>query len=69
MTPAQRIEQLRDEIRGHDRRYYLEARPTISDRDYDRLMKELIDLERRHPELLAADSPTQRVGGDVQTEL
>ena len=69
MTPAQRIERLRDEIRGHDRRYYLESRPTISDREYDRLMQELIDLERQHPELATLDSPTQRVGGDVQTEL
>lgn len=69
MTPDQRIAQLRDEICEHDRRYYLEARPSISDRDYDRLMQELIDLERQHPELAADDSPTQRVGGDVQTEL
>ncbi len=69
MTPAQRISQLRDEIREHDRRYYALDRPTISDREYDRLMQELIDLEREHPELATADSPTQRVGGDVQTEL
>jgi DNA ligase (NAD+) len=69
MTPAKRIEQLREEIREHDRRYYLEDRPTISDREYDRLMQELIDLERGHPELVTPDSPTQRVGGDVQTEL
>src|SRR5262245_51462409 len=69
MTPAKRIEQLCEEIREHDRRYYLEDRPTISDREYDRLLQELIDLERAHPELAAADSPTQRVGGDVQTEL
>jgi DNA ligase (NAD+) len=68
-TPAQRIERLREEIREHDRRYYLEDRPSISDREYDRLMQELIDLERQHPELAALDSPTQRVGGDVQTEL
>jgi DNA ligase (NAD+) len=69
MTPAKRIDQLREEIRVHDRRYYDQARPTISDRDYDRLMQELIDLERQHPELVTPDSPTQRVGGDVQTEL
>src|SRR5262245_34761140 len=68
MTPAKRIEQLCEEIREHDRRYYLEDRPTISDREYDRLLQELIDLERAHPELAAADSPTQRVGGDWQTE-
>jgi DNA ligase (NAD+) len=69
MTPAQRIAQLCDEIREHDRKYYLEARPSISDREYDRLMQELIDLEGQHPELATPDSPTQRVGGDVQTEL
>jgi DNA ligase (NAD+) len=69
MTPAKRIAQLRDEIREHDRRYYLEDRPTISDREYDRLMQELIDLEREHPDLASPDSPTQRVGGEVQTEL
>ena len=68
-TPAKRIDQLRDEIREHDRRYYLEDRPSISDREYDRLMQELIDLERQHPELASPDSPTHRVGGDVQTEL
>ena len=48
--------------------YYIESRPEISDRDYDRLMQELIDIER-HPELLTPDFSTQRVGGDVQGEL
>ena len=69
MTPAKRIAQLRDEIREHDRRYFLEDRPAITDRDYDKLVQELIDLEREHPDLVTPDSPTQRVGGDVQTEL
>src|SRR4029450_8662352 len=69
MTPAKRIEELREEIREHDRRYYDQARPTISDRDYDRLMQELVDLERGHPEVVTPDWPTQRGGGDVQTEL
>src|SRR5204862_3259388 len=41
----------------------------ISDREYDRLMQELIDLEKEHPDLITPESPTQRVGGDVQTEL
>src|SRR5204863_1435103 len=49
--------------------YYDEARPEISDREYDRLMQELIDLEKENPELITPESPTQRVGGDVQTEL
>ncbi|HWY41533.1 MAG TPA: NAD-dependent DNA ligase LigA [Chthoniobacterales bacterium] len=60
---AGRIGQLRRQIKEHDRRYYEEAAPTISDRDYDRLYKELVDLETKFPELVAADSPTQRVGG------
>jgi DNA ligase (NAD+) len=60
---AKRIEQLRGEIRKHDRLYYEEAAPIISDRDYDRLYKELVDLESQFPALVTPDSPTQRVGG------
>jgi DNA ligase (NAD+) len=60
---AKRMEQLRDEIRKHDRLYYEEAAPIISDREYDRLYKELTDLETQFPELVTPDSPTQRVGG------
>jgi DNA ligase (NAD+) len=60
---ATRIEQLRREIREHDKRYYEEAAPTISDRDYDRLYKELVDLEGKFPELVTPESPTQRVAG------
>lgn len=60
---ATRIEQLRREIREHDKRYYEEAAPTISDRDYDRFYKELVDLEAKFPELVTPESPTQRVGG------
>jgi DNA ligase (NAD+) len=60
---AKRIDQLRDEIRKHDRLYYEEAAPSISDREYDRLYKELVDLETRFPDLLTSDSPTQHVGG------
>src|SRR4051812_5778295 len=68
-SPAKRIAELREQIRVHDRKYYEESRPAISDRDYDRLMQELIELEKEHPDLITPDSPTQRVGGDVQTEL
>jgi DNA ligase (NAD+) len=57
-----RILELRREIERHNRLYYLEAAPAISDREYDRLYHELEDLEREHPELITADSPTQRVG-------
>ncbi|MDQ6860799.1 MAG: NAD-dependent DNA ligase LigA [Verrucomicrobiota bacterium] len=58
-----RIEDLRTEISGHNRRYYEEAAPTISDRDYDALYRELTDLEAKFPQFASADSPTQRVGG------
>ncbi len=60
---AKRIAQLRNEIKEHDRRYYEEAAPTISDREYDRLYKELVDLEAKSPDLVTPDSPTQRVSG------
>ncbi|MBP0128854.1 MAG: hypothetical protein ITD35_03115 [Nitrospira sp.] len=53
---------LKDEIRRHDNLYYAKDRPKISDTKYDRLFRELIDLERQHPELVTPDSPTQRVG-------
>ncbi len=56
------IERLRNEIRRHDYLYYTLARPEISDQEYDRLMRRLAELERRHPELITPDSPTQRVG-------
>jgi len=58
-----RMAELCDQIAEHDRRYYEEAAPTISDREYDRLYKELVELEKRFPELVRPDSPTQRVGG------
>jgi len=60
---ARRIAHLRDEIREHDRLYYEQAAPAITDRKYDRLYKELVDLETQFPELVTPDSPTQRVGG------
>src|SRR3954471_23395150 len=60
---AKQIAQLRREIEEHNRRYYEEAAPTISDREYDELYRELGELEEKFPDLAAADSPTQRVGG------
>ena len=60
---AKRIAELRGEIEKHDRLYYEEAAPIISDREYDRLYKELVDLEAQFPDLVTPDSPTQRVGG------
>lgn len=59
----ERIEKLRDEIRYHDRLYYIENKPKISDQEYDALYKKLQKLEARHPELITSDSPTQRVAG------
>src|SRR5579884_1144595 len=64
-----RIEHLRAELNRHNYLYHVEARPQISDREYDRLMQELIDLEAAHPEFASPDSPTQRVGGQPLTEL
>jgi DNA ligase (NAD+) len=63
VTPAERIEQLRQEIRRHEELYYVQASPEISDADFDALMNQLKALEAKHPELLTPDSPTQRVGG------
>jgi len=60
---AKRVTALRKEIKEHDRRYYQEAAPVISDREYDRLYRELLDLEAEFPQLTTSDSPSQRVGG------
>ena len=60
---AQRLSELREQIHHHDYLYYVEARPEITDDAYDRLMRELQDLETRFPELVTPDSPTQRVAG------
>jgi len=70
MTKAEarkRIEQLAREIREHDHRYYVLDRPTISDAAYDKLFRELKELEERFPDLRLPDSPTQRVGGGLRT--
>jgi DNA ligase (NAD+) len=58
-----KIEALRDKIRHHEYLYYVVDNPEISDADFDKLMRQLKDLEAEHPELIAPDSPTQRVGG------
>jgi DNA ligase (NAD+) len=55
--------ELAEEIRRHDHAYYVEARPTLSDFEYDRLYQELVDLEKQFPDLVTPSSPTQRVGG------
>ncbi len=57
-----RIAELRREIRRHDKKYYVEAAPEITDLEYDRLLQQLQSWEQQHPDLITADSPTQRVG-------
>ena len=64
-SPAQRIQQLRDELNSHNHAYYVDNRPTISDYEYDMLMKELERLEKENPELDDPFSPTHRVGSDI----
>jgi DNA ligase (NAD+) len=59
----ERVARLREEIRAHEHRYYVLDQPSVSDAEFDRLMNELKQLEAAHPELVAPDSPTQRVGG------
>ncbi len=65
---AQRITELREQIHHHDYLYYVEARPEVSDAEYDALMRELRELEANFPDLVTADSPTQRVAG-VPTDI
>ena len=69
MDEKQRIEQLRHELHEHNYRYYVLSQPTIGDQEFDMLMKELQELESRHPELFDPNSPTQRVGSDISTEF
>lgn len=65
MEDKDRILQLRKELHEHNYKYYVLNQPTISDQDFDMLMHELQDLEARHPEMADSDSPTQRVGSDL----
>jgi DNA ligase (NAD+) len=63
VDPADRLQELRAQIRRHEELYYIHSSPEISDADFDALMRELEALERQHPDLATPDSPTQRVGG------
>lgn len=65
MTIKEKIEQLRAELHRHNHNYYLLSSPKISDREYDRLLKELQDLEDQYPEYMDENSPTMRVGSDL----
>ena len=64
-----RIAELSKIIESHNYNYYILAQPTISDYDFDMLLNELISLEQQYPEFITADSPTQRVGGDITKEF
>jgi len=64
-----KIEKLREAIRYHNYRYYILNDPEVTDAEYDRLMRELEELERAHPELITPDSPTQRVGAEPLDEF
>ena len=69
MDEIQRIEQLRKELHEHNYRYYVLNQPTIGDQEFDFMMHELQDLEAKHPEMADANSPTQRVGSDLNAEF
>lgn len=67
-TPEQVLreyEQLKDELNQHNHRYYVLDDPSVPDSEYDRLMRRLQEIEQQHPQLLSADSPSQRVGGEA----
>ncbi|MEO7962214.1 MAG: NAD-dependent DNA ligase LigA [Ginsengibacter sp.] len=67
-TPAS-IDELKDIIRFHEYRYYILNDPLISDAEYDKLYKALVDEEKHHPEFITPDSPTQRVGNSLNTDF
>jgi DNA ligase (NAD+) len=69
MKPAERHARLAAEIESHDYRYYVLDDPTVSDAEFDRLLRELRNLEAEYPELAAPDSPTMRVGGEPRTSV
>ena len=69
MTPRERAKALRESIERHNRLYYVEDAPQITDAEYDRLFAELQALEAAHPELITPDSPTQRVGAAPLAEF
>ena len=69
MTPSERAKQLTELLEKYNYEYYVLDNPSVSDAEYDRLMQELMALEKEHPELASPLSPTQRVGGQVQDEF
>ena len=69
MKPAQRMLELAEQIRDHQFRYYVLDDPQISDGEYDSFWNELLELEKKHPELKSSDSPTEHVGGGFSTSF
>ena len=69
MTPKEQIEQLRSELHRHNHNYYVLNAPEISDFEFDRLMRELQELEAQYPEYYDPMSPTMRVGSDLSNEF
>jgi len=69
MNDKNRIEELRKILNNANYEYYVLNNPTLSDYDFDKLLKELVELEAKNPELVTKDSPTQRVGGEVSTKF
>ena len=69
MNETERILQLRAELHEHNQRYYVQNAPVITDMEFDMMMKELQELEARHPEMADENSPTQRVGSDINREF
>lgn len=68
-TPKEQIEQLRKQLHEHNYNYYILSQPEISDYEFDALMRQLIDLENKHPEYDDPNSPTRRVGSDINTSF
>ena len=69
MTEIERIDRLREELHAHNHNYYILNAPTISDQEFDRLMRELQDLEAKHPEHYDENSPSVRVGSDLNKDF
>jgi DNA ligase (NAD+) len=69
MKPEEELLELREQIRRHERLYYVSASPEISDYEFDQMMRRLEELEQAHPELVTPDSPTRRVGGEPVEEF
>lgn len=65
MTEIERIDQLREELHQHNYNYYVLNAPEITDQEFDKLMRELQDLEEKHPEHRDENSPSMRVGSDI----